>query len=196
VSDTPNKGETKMIGIGCESFNPYMLGQNKQVKNIIFYYDGEIKLTINSGWLIDKNGYGRDIKYLDTDEPRRANKVILTKNDNFYIKSEDQSYSFESTYYDLYIYADVEFIEEYVNHTSDNKSRFHYYKKFMVPVVSIMRNGERLETTTVEIFSRIEEHEDLRIKNIQSEILKKSGANISIKSLAMLLEVYKLEEKR
>lgn len=185
-----------MIGIGNESFNPYMLGNNKQVKNIIFYFDGEVKLIINSGWLIDKNGYGRDIKHLDTDEPRRANKTILTKNDNFYIKSADQGYSFEHTYYDLYIYVDIKFIEEYVNHTSDNESRFHYYKKFMVPVAGIMRNGERLESIIVDKFSRIEEHEDLRIKNIQAEILKKSGAKIGIESLTKLLEVYKLEEKR
>ena len=185
-----------MIGIGDSSFNPYMLGNNKQVKNIIFYFDGEAKLTINSGWLIDKNEYGRDIKYLDTDEPRRANKAILTKNDNFYIKSDDQGYSFDHTYYDLYIYTDIKFIEEYVNHTSDNESRFHYYKTYEVPIAGIMRIMERIETITVEVFSRIEEHDDLRIKNIQKKILEKSGADIDIDSLTKLLEVYKLEEKR
>lgn len=185
-----------MIGIGDSSFNPYMLGNNKQVKNIIFYFDGEVKLTVHSGWLTDKNGYGRDVKYLETDEPRRANKAILTKNDNFYIKSDDQGYSFDHTYYDLYIYADIKFIEEYVNHTSDNESRFHYYKSYEVPVAGILRNEERIESIRVEVFSRIEEHEDLRIKNIQKKILEKSGAKIGIDSLTKLLEVYKLEEKR
>ena len=186
-----------MIGIKDNYLRPYMIGNNKQVKKIIFYYDGEIKLTINSGWLEDKlTGYNGDVKYLDTDEPRRANKPILTKNDNFYIKSSDQGYSFDSTYYDLYIYVDVKFIEEYVNHTSDNESRFHYYKTFEVPLSGTLGNGKKVDVITVEIFSRIEEHEDLRIKNIQQEILKKSGAKIGIESLTKLLEVYKLEGKR
>lgn len=186
-----------MIGIKDNYLRPYMIGNNKQVKKIIFYYDGEIKLTINSGWLEDKlTGYNGDVKQLETDEPRRANKPILTKNDNFYIKSDDQGYSFDCTYYDLYIYTDVKFIEEYVNHKSDNDSRFHYYKTYEVPISGTLGNGKQVEKITVEVFSRIEEHEDLRIKNIQTEILKKSGANISIKSLTMLLESYTLEEKR
>ena len=186
-----------MIGIKDNYLRPYMIGNNKQVNKINFYYDGEITLTINSGWLEDKpTGYNGDVKYLDTDEPRRAVKPILTKNDNFYIKSKDQSYSFENTYYELYIYVDVKFIEEYVNHKSDNDSRFHYYKTYEVPISGTLGNGKQVEKITVEVFSRLEEHEDLRIKNIQTEILKKSGANISIKSLTMLLESYNLEEKR
>lgn len=188
-----------MIGISSEIHRPYKIegNDNKEVKQIHLYYDGEIKLTINRGWLEDKpTGYNGDVKYLDTDEPRRANKPILTKNDNFYVKSVDQGYSFESTYYDLYIYADVKFIEEYVNHKSDNDSRYHYYKTYNVPLSGTLGNKKEVDNIVVEVFSRIEEHEDLRIKNIQTEILKKSGANISIKSLTMLLESYTLEEKR
>ena len=56
-----------MIGIKDNYLRPYMIGNNKQVKKIIFYYDGEIKLTINSGWLEDKpTGYNGDVKQLDT----------------------------------------------------------------------------------------------------------------------------------
>lgn len=186
-----------MIGIKENYLRPYMIGNNKQVKKIIFYYDGEINLTINNGWLEDKlTGYNGDVKQLETDEPRRANKPILTKNDNFYIKSDDQGYSFDCTYYDLYIYADVTFIEEYVNHKSDNDSKFHYYKTYEVPLSGTLGIGKKVEKITVEIFSRIEEHKDLKFLNLQTEILEKSGAKIGIDSLTKLLEVYKLEEKR
>ena len=186
-----------MFGIGNDCFRPYMIGKNKQVKKIVFYYDGEVKLTVNNGWLEDKaSSYPNDVKYLDIDEPRRANKAILTKNDDFYIKSDDQGYSFDSTYYDLYLYVEPTFIKEYVNHKSDDDSRFHYYKTYTVPVSGKLSGDRAVEEITIEVFSRIEEHEDLRIKNIQEKIEGKSGVKIDLDDLEKLLAVYKFEEKR
>jgi len=81
-----------------KSFRPLILN-GKQLENIIFYKDNNIIYESNRGWLEDNR---TDVTALTINDPVKANKINLSRTDNFYLNNKEP----HKTGYDLYIYID------------------------------------------------------------------------------------------
>ena len=79
------------------SFRPYFLSNGNVVENIIFYAGGKVLYESSRGWLSDnQEGYDITGMRLKT-EPKRAIKVNLGRDDNYYIKGGGEYRSEEHT---------------------------------------------------------------------------------------------------
>lgn len=90
-----------------ESYCRFYTLNGKQVDHIFIYSNNEILFKTRSGWL--ETPYNeqhfdttKDIFSLDINTPKRANKIDLTRKDNFYISQKN---CFNDTVYVLYINA-------------------------------------------------------------------------------------------
>lgn len=81
----------------------YTIG-NAKVRNIIFYNDNGIIAETNQGW-IENNG--QDIKKIEVENLANRNKVVLTRKENFVVKTSETDYDGRK-YLNIYLYVDGE----------------------------------------------------------------------------------------
>lgn len=144
---------------------PYTLN-GKHLNKIFIYQDNKIVVALGYCFEIpmhENYTTSKDVLGVDITEPKRANKIDLTRNYNFYISKKD---FLGETVYDLYINAkDIEVLEETEFEEEiregekfiykrikikNNVGNFEYYKN--------LNDKETIETSiiTMQVFDRVE----------------------------------------
>ena len=144
---------------------PYKIN-DKALEKIFIYKDN--KIVVSAGYcfetpMSDNYTTTKDIFGVDIAEPKRANKIDLTRDYNFYIPKKNY---FNETVYELYINAkDIEVLAETEFENEIEKGYKYIYKRYTIK--NNVGNFEFCEgfkgekpketnTITIQVFDRIE----------------------------------------
>lgn len=144
---------------------PYKLN-DKALEKIFIYKDN--KIVVSAGYcfempMSDNYTTTKDVVGIDLTEPKRANKIDLTRDYNFYIPKKNY---FNETVYELYINAkDIEILEETEFENEIEKGYKYIYKRLKIKnnvgnfeIYENYGDKQTKETDiiTIQVFDRIE----------------------------------------
>lgn len=98
----------------------------KQISKIFFFKNGQIILETRSGWM-ERDKYPTDTMQITIEEPKKANKVDLSRKNNFYVSKDGNI--------NLYIYDNniIENLGEYVAYDEDYQTGYKTKYKVNLP---------------------------------------------------------------
>ena len=125
----------------------------KEIDKIVIYSKGEILYETRSGWLED-NKSRSDIESFEITIPKRANKINLNREDNFYMTGKREWKHDEG--YVLYLNADLEAItltegEWELDWENEYEERFQYIKEIKFKNSLKIFDGE--ETNVIKVWT-------------------------------------------
>ena len=148
---------------------PYKLNE-KALEKIFIYKDN--KIVASAGYCFEipmSNNHTttKDVVAIDLTEPKRANKIDLTRDYNFYIPKKNY---FNETVYELYINAkDIEILAETEFEHEIEKGYKYIYKRYTIKnnvgnfeIYENYGDKQTKETNiiTIQVFNRIEKSKD------------------------------------
>lgn len=115
----------------------------RDIAHFYFYKDGQITMKSSSGWL-EREKYPSDTLEIIVNDCRKANKINLARNDNFYVKSDSQ-YISDRGRVDLYIYDDniITNLGEFVKYDEDYQTG--YKTKYRVNLRTLFNDGKWID---------------------------------------------------
>lgn len=148
-----------------DSFIRDYILNGKHTNKIFIYKDNKIVYQFG-GWFEtirdEKSSYTKDVVGLDIEEPKKANKVDLTRNYNFYVSTKN---IFNEIEYDLYLYAgNFEILEEKEYKQEIRNGETYVYKRITLKNLSgkFLSYGnfayieKEDEILTLQVFDRID----------------------------------------
>lgn len=175
----------EIVTIGCtNSWYRLYYYKDRYINSIKFYRNSKVLADIRFGWL-EENNLG-DIKEIRIVKPKKANKIDLTRKDNFVVTTKKD---YESClHYDLYIYVDgVDVNLDIVSTSSRTTEEYTYSYTYNYALMNVKIDTLKFQMSVLTSTKKVDKPEEKHQVNIVKDLLGKININMCEYDISKML---------